>query len=206
MNTYPDSQEATWLAQAQRGDALAFTQLVERYQRPVFNLCYRMLGDFYEAEDAAQETFLRAFNHLKKYDASRSFSTWLLSIAAHFCIDQIRKRRMALVSLDDAPHLDPPDGAPGPEAALGQSEMQSRVQRLLSALSAPDRAAVVMFYWYEFSYEEIAAALDLTVSAVKSRLHRARAALAQAWSEQEQESQNLALERNHDGKARSPAF
>jgi len=194
------------LVQAQRGDAQAFSQLVEAYQRPVYNLCYRMLGDPYEAEDAAQETFLRAYDHLRRYDAQRSFSTWLLSIAAHHCIDQIRKRRFPLLSLDDdeAPYLEPPDAGPGPEIMLGQHEEQKKVQQLLGSLNSQDRAVVVMFYWYEMSYEEIADGLKMTVSAVKSRLHRARLALAKNWTVQE--AQILPSERTKNGKAQSPAF
>ena len=187
--------------QAQKGSAEAFTEIVEAYQRPVFNLCYRMLGSPEEAEDAAQETFLRAYHKLKGYDQARSFSTWLLSIAAHFCIDQLRKRRLTLVSMDALPYLDPPDLTPGPEAAFHINEDQQRIQALLKTLGPPDRAAVVMYYWYDFSYEEIAQQLSMTVSAVKSRLHRARLSLAQTWSEQE--SQRLATERK---RHESPAF
>jgi RNA polymerase sigma-70 factor (ECF subfamily) len=172
------------LNQVHRGNQEAFTRLVEAYQRPVYNLCYRMLGDPDEAEDAAQETFLRVYKNIKHYDHKRPFSTWLLSIAAHLCIDQLRKRRMVLVSMDGTSYLDPPDTLPGPEAAFYIKEDQKRVQALLKTLSPSDRAAVIMYYWYDFSYEEISNGLSLTVSAVKSRLHRARLSMAQAWSDQ----------------------
>ena len=195
--------EPEWIAQAQRGNSEAFSKLVETCQSPVYNLCYRMLNDPYEAEDAAQETFLRAFNNLRHYDESRSFSTWLLSIAAHYCIDQIRKRRMNLLSLDDAVYLDPPDTAPGPEKALSTGEEQKRVRLLLEKLSPQDRAAVIMLYWYDLSYEEIAEALSMTVSAVKSRLHRARQVMAQSWSEQEV---LVKTDRRQNDHAQSPAF
>jgi len=178
---------------------------VEAYQTPVYNLCSRMLGDAYEAEDAAQETFLRAYQNLKRYDSQRSFSTWLLSIAAHYCIDQIRKRRMPLISLDDTPYLDPPDQEPGPEASLSRREEQKRIEVLLSSLAAPDRAVVVMRYWYDLSYEEIAGSLGMTVSAVKSRLHRARLSLADTWVDQESKARTIE-ERRRDGKVHSPAF
>ena len=172
------------LNQVHRGNQEAFTQLVETYQKPVYNLCYRMLGDPDEAEDASQETFLRVYKNIKHYDAKRPFSTWLLSIAAHHCIDQIRKRRMVIVSMDAMPYIDPPDGLPGPEASLYLMEDQNRVQALLKTLNPFDRAAVVMYYWYDFSYEEIAQNLSLSLSAVKSRLHRARLTMAQSWSDQ----------------------
>ncbi len=167
--------------QAHQGSQKAFTQLVETYQRAVYNLCYRMLGDPHEAEDAAQETFLRAYKNIRKYDAKRPISTWLLSIAAHYCIDQLRKKRMSMISMDATPYLDPPDGSPGPEAKMATKENQKRVQSLLLSLNPPDRAAIVMFYWYDFSYEEIAQSLALSPSAVKSRLHRARISLANSW-------------------------
>jgi RNA polymerase sigma-70 factor, ECF subfamily len=192
-----------WIAQAQRGNSESFSKLVEACQTPVFNLCYRMLNDPYEAEDAAQETFLRAFNNLRQYDNQRPFLTWLLSIAAHYCIDQIRKRRMNLLSLDDAVYLDPPDTAPGPESSLSMGEEQKRVRMLLEKLSAQDRAAVIMLYWYDLSYDEIAEALSMTVSAVKSRLHRARQVMAQSWSEQENPAKT---ERRQNDHAHSPAF
>lgn len=193
--------KAEVIDQAQRGNSQAFAELVETCQRSVYNLCYRMLGDPEEAEDAAQETFLRAYGHIRHYDRQRSFSTWLLAIAAHHCIDQLRRRRLSFVSIDSTPQLDPPDLSPGPEAAFHQSEEQRRVRRLLSCLAPPDRAAVVMYYWYDFSYEEIAEALSLTVSAVKSRLHRARLALAQSWNEQEAQT-FLSERKRHE----SPAF
>ncbi len=196
-------QELSWVAGALKGDDDAFSHLVETYQSPVYNLCYRMLGDPVDAEDAAQETFLRAYKNIKRYDDQRSFSTWLLSIAAHYCIDQIRRRRFTTLSYDATPQVDPPDLNPGPEGTLVLNEDQKRVQALLARLNTQDRAAVVMRYWYEFSYEEIAEALSMTVSAVKSRLHRARIELAQLWSQQSPGPAVAPLERK---RHESPAF
>jgi len=172
-----------WLEGALQGDDAAFANIVEAYQRPVYNLCYRMLGDAVDAEDAAQETFWRAYQNLKRYDPQRSFPTWLLSIAAHYCIDQQRKRRIPILSVDLLPEEDAPDPAPNPEKVVGELEESSQIRRLLTSLSPQDRAAVIMRYWYEFSEEEISRALSLTVSAVKSRLHRARKEMAQNWKE-----------------------
>jgi RNA polymerase sigma-70 factor, ECF subfamily len=195
--------EPEWVVQARKGNSESFCKLVEAFQTPVYNLCNRMLGNPYEAEDAAQETFLRAFNNIRHYDENRPFSTWLLSIAAHYCIDQIRKRRMNILSLDETVFLDPPDGAPGPETALSTVEEQKRVRVVLEKLVPQDRVAVIMLYWYDFSYEEIAEALSMTVSAVKSRLHRARQTMAQTWSEQEA---SVKAKRRQNDHAQSPAF
>jgi RNA polymerase sigma-70 factor (ECF subfamily) len=173
-----------WLNLAQQGDQNAFSNIVDAYQVSVYNLCYRMLGDAYEAEDAAQETFIRAYKSMKSYDPKRSFSTWILSIAAHYCIDQLRRRKLNITHLDDSPYLEIPDPGPNPESILSDTEQQKQIRSLLNVLSETDRAAVIMFYWNEFTYEEIANALNLTISAVKSRLHRARNQLAKTWMEQ----------------------
>ena len=174
--------EQDWVWRARAGDEAAFTPLVEAYQTPIYNLCYRMLGEAGEAEDAAQETFLRAYAQLGSYDTARSFKTWLFSIANHHCIDRLRKRRLIWLSIDDdnlPPHPALEDKAPGPEEALVRREQSELLQGLLAKLPPEDRAVVVMRYWYDLSYEEIAEATRATVSAVKSRLHRARGSMGQ---------------------------
>jgi RNA polymerase sigma-70 factor (ECF subfamily) len=198
--------ESEWLVRAQKGDDQAFARLVELYQKPVYNLCYRMLGNPGDAEDAAQESFLRAYKNLRRYDSARPFATWLLSIASHYCIDQLRKRRFNAFSLDDDERawLEPPDPGMGPETTLSVHEKQAQVQELLENLSPKDRAAVVMRYWYDYSYEEIAQELSLTVSAVKSRLHRSRRDLANHLSiVQAKANERIKPERMHN---ESPAF
>lgn len=178
-----------------------FSRIVEQFQKPVFNLCYRMTGNAEDAEDAAQETFWRAYKSISRYDSSRSFLTWLLSIAAHYCIDQIRKKKFATVGMDILPENDLTDPSPTPEIALNHSEMQAGIVELMNILSPIDRAAVVMRYWYDFSDEEIGQSLDLSVSAVKSRLHRARKTMATQW--RQEDTQPLGMERR---KNESPAL
>lgn len=183
--------ESQWLMDAQDGDSQAFTRLVETYEKPVYNLCYRMLWNVQDAEDAAQETFLRAYQSIRRYDRSRPFSTWLLSIAAHYCIDQIRKRKIPVVSVEDMTTPDIPDPLPGIEISLSRKEESSRIRTVMRILDPVDRAAVVMYYWYDFSYDEICQALSLTMSALKSRLHRARRSMAEEWTRQQQTSNHL---------------
>lgn len=179
-------QETLWIEQARQGDDEAFGCLVESYQRPVFSVCYRMLGNSRDAEDAAQESFIRAYRYLNKYDPDRSFGTWLLSIASHYCIDQMRKRRLDTISTDVLPQEIIPDRkAPNPERVFRDEEKERAIQGLLKCLKPTDRAAVILRYWHEYSEKEIAEALDLSVSAVKSRLYRSRRDLAEAWTEQQ---------------------
>ena len=199
------NDEMAWVIQAQNGNDEAFTHLVETYQKPVYNLCYRMLGDPDAAEDAAQESFLRAYQNLARYDRNRSFATWLLSIAAHYCIDRLRRRKFVAFSMDqtddedDAPIELPDAGALDPEAEAERREDQRTMHGLLKSIDATDRAALIMRYWHDCSEIEIAQALNLTVSAVKSRLHRARKELGKHWQAAEpKHKERMAYE--------SPAF
>ncbi|MDY6877654.1 MAG: sigma-70 family RNA polymerase sigma factor [Chloroflexota bacterium] len=174
------TNEAEWIQLARQGDQVAFSRLVAAYQTPVYNLAYRMLGDAGEAEEAAQETFLRVYTHLRSYDPQRPFRSWLLSIASHYCIDRLRRRRITWLPLEDeiATPARMASDSPKPEATVVQREQEERIQQLLTMLSSTDRAAITLRYWYDCSYEEIAETLNLTVGAVKSRLHRARRSLA----------------------------
>jgi RNA polymerase sigma-70 factor (ECF subfamily) len=167
------STEAECLQNALKGDDDAFTALVEIHQTHVYNLCYRMLGSPQEAEDAAQETFWRAYRNLQRYDAARPFTTWLLSIAAHYCIDQQRRRRLPTIELDELLDMEnfTPDPGPSPEKELAEKEEIETVQQ--------HRAVLVLRYFHEFSEDEICRALSLSKSAVKSRLHRARLHMAE---------------------------
>ena len=171
------------LKAAQKGNQEAFTQIVETYQNPVYNLCYRMLGNSEAAEDAAQETFWRAYKNLDRYDHERPFPTWLLSIAAHYCIDQQRRKRLPSIDLDEIIEYSAEDPAPNPESATIKSEFSEDVQRQLAQLSEGDRAVLVLRYWHELSEDEICETLKITKSAVKSRLHRARLHMADQWSD-----------------------
>jgi RNA polymerase sigma-70 factor (ECF subfamily) len=171
--------EQELIKNATLGDDEAFTKLVETYQNPVYNMCYRMLGEAGAAEDAAQESFWRAYQNLKRYDPQRSFITWILSIAAHYCIDQQRKRRIPLFELDEFPDFDLGDpNLPTPEKLISSNEEDSALHEVINSLQPIDRAAVIMKYWHEYSEEEISEMLNLSVSAVKSRLHRARKLMA----------------------------
>ncbi len=177
MNT--EAQERLWWEQAQRGDRAAFSRLVEVYQRPVYNLAYRMLGDAAEAEDATQETFVRIYTRLATYDPARKPISWVLSIASHYCIDRLRRRRLTWLSLDDDPVAAAlPGPRPGPEEVALRSEAHEEVQEAIQRLAPGYRAPVILHYWYGFSYEEIAEIMGITVQAVKSRLHRARLQIA----------------------------
>lgn len=192
--------EEEWLEKARQGDEDAFTILVETYQTPVYNLCYRMLGESGSAEDAAQETFWRAWQNLNRYDPQRSFITWLLSIAAHFCIDQQRKRRVSIFELDEFPDFDISNPQePTPEKVVTLNEEDTALHKLINQLSPQDRAAVILKYWNDCSEEEISQMLSLTVSAVKSRLHRARKQLAEMLSAGQ--STNLNKRRQNESPA-----
>jgi RNA polymerase sigma-70 factor (ECF subfamily) len=178
-------EEALLISRARDGDQDAFRQLVERYQGAVYNLAYRMLGDPGDAEDAAQEIFVRIYRQLGRYDPARKFSTWVLAIATNFCIDQLRRRRMQLVPLENIiPWARARES--GPEGEAITQEARDEVQRLIKQLPEKYRAPLVLRYFEELSCAEIAEVLGMPEGTVKTQIHRARKALGKLLAEGEE--------------------
>jgi RNA polymerase sigma-70 factor (ECF subfamily) len=173
-------EEQLWVAQSLRGDQRAFSHLVDAYKAPVYNLCYRMLGNASEAEDAAQETFVRVYTHLGAYDPQLKLSSWVLSVASHYCIDRLRRRRINWLSLDSflQTHQLASDTVQA-EQTMVEREACAEIRGLLQSLPADYRLVIALRYWQDLSYAEMARIVGSTESAIKSRLHRARRMLAQ---------------------------
>jgi len=169
----PQTDELRWIEAAVQGDHQAFAHLVETYKTPVYNLAYRMLHSRSEAEDAAQEIFLRAYTKLATYDHQRRFSTWLLSIASNYCIDVLRRRRATFVNIDDVAFALPSEVA-GPERSAINQEQRDAVARAISRLPDTYRLVTVLRYYHDLSYEEIERITNLSEATVKTRLFRAR--------------------------------
>ncbi len=163
------------------GDQAAFADLVTRYQSAVYNMAYRMLGNPTDAEDAAQEVFVRAWNQLHTFQLDRRFSTWLLSIASHYSIDLLRRRKPQAPLDDVALYVQSDD--PEPEELAIKAEQGEMVRQLLDTLPDKYRSVTVLRYYNDLSYDEIARVTGLTESAVKTQLHRARKMLAEEFAE-----------------------
>ena len=168
-----DESDAALARRALRGDDAAAAALVRRYQRPVFGVCLRMLGRREDAEDTAQETFLRLFRHLDKWDPSRPLRPWLMTIAANRCRTALdrRRRKGALLPGD----LDPADGRTAPRDA----DLAEELQIAVDGLRDDHRAAFVLFHYEELSLQEVADALGRPDGTIKTWLHRARKQLSE---------------------------
>jgi RNA polymerase sigma-70 factor (ECF subfamily) len=179
----PHSGEQEWIEAAQQGDHSAFARIVEAYMSPVHNLAYRMLGNAAEAEDAAQEVFLRAYLKLASYDRGRKFSTWLLAITSNYCIDLLRRRRAPMVDLDDVEFV-VESREPGPEQIAVEGEQREAVARAIDALPPGYRLPTVLRYYNDLPYDEIERITGLSEQTVKSRLFRARRMIKEMLEEQ----------------------
>jgi RNA polymerase sigma-70 factor (ECF subfamily) len=172
------------------GNRDAFQALVETHSSRVYGLALRMLGNEREAEDAAQDAFLHAFARLGSYKPEWRFKTWIMTITSNLCIDKLRRRRLEPASFADMSTDGMPDGEidftshePQPDAVMVNRQRDAALRAMLAELQDEDRSMVAMFYFNDMSYEEIAAAMNTTVSAVKSRLFRARQKMAQSkWA------------------------
>ena len=169
------TNEAELLAQAQGGDRNAFSELVRIHARGVFNVVYHMCGDALVAEDAAQETFIRAWQNLRSYRPQTSLRNWLYRIAFNAGMDMVRKEKRILPN--DIDDLNLRDERPDPEALVSQNERTVIVQRAVMSLPDASRAVLVLREYEGMSYHEIADALDIPVGTVMSRLNYARKVL-----------------------------
>jgi RNA polymerase sigma-70 factor (ECF subfamily) len=158
---------------ARRGDAAAFDELVGRFHRPVFRFCWRLLRSP-DAEDLAQDTFVRAFVHFERFDPERPVLPWLIAIARRLCLDVLRRRKV-MIKADAMPPGTPP--APGPEGEAALRERLGRLERALDDLDEGPREAIVLFHIEGMSYRDIAAALEVPMGTVMTWLHRGRAQL-----------------------------
>ncbi|WP_353948716.1 RNA polymerase sigma factor SigW [Sporolactobacillus sp. Y61] len=178
-----EHQEKRLIKKVKKGDHQAFAELVDRYKNSVFNICFRMVGNRQEAEDLSQETFIRAYNHIDRFDINRRFSTWIFRIATNLSIDSLRRKK-ASVSLDaEVPGTDglslntmlsDPDESSHPDKHLLRSETEQWVQHGIAQLPEKYRSAVVLKYIEELSLKEISEVMDLPIGTVKTRVHRGR--------------------------------
>jgi RNA polymerase sigma factor (sigma-70 family) len=179
-------EEADVIERCRAGDERAYRQLVTRYNRQVFALAMRMVRQAEDAEDLTQETFVRMFRALDRYDINRPFEAWLFTIASRVCIDHLRRRRIKPISLHQADPstgeerlIEPEDPGLKPDELASHAEEEARAQELIDTLPPHYKIVVVLRHQHQQSYEEIAEALKLPLGTVKARIHRARALLKQ---------------------------
>lgn len=167
-----EANEAELVIKAQSGDRNAFSELVSIHARGVLNVIYRMCGDAQVAEDAAQETFIRAWAHLGSFRVDSSLRNWLYRIALNTATDMLRKEKRTLTGALEGFHLADPQL--GPEGLFIQEERTAVVQRAIQTLPDASRAVLVLKEYEGLSYHEIADALDIPIGTVMSRLNYAR--------------------------------
>jgi len=178
------------VARSRKGDRLAFSDLVERHQHRIYSICLRWLGDATAAEEIAQDVFLAAWRAIEGFREEARFDVWLRRIAVNKCknarLSRVRKAHDRHDRIDEEPEdedgvrLQVAANGPGPDASLDRSIASAILQEGLSRLSEEHRAILVLRDLEDLDYEEISSLLDLPRGTVKSRLHRARVALAEA--------------------------
>jgi RNA polymerase sigma-70 factor, ECF subfamily len=173
------------VSRAQQGSEKAYRELLGRYQRPVFSIIYRMIRDREQAEDLAQETFVRVFNHIDRYDPRYKFSSWIFKIATNLTIDWIRRKELNTVSIDGSRNAVTPDqieatsitiASPdeNPEELLEAKELGEEIEEAIGKLRPEYRAAILLRHVEGREYQEIAEILALPLGTVKTYIHRGR--------------------------------
>jgi RNA polymerase sigma factor (sigma-70 family) len=169
------------------GEQHQFGELVGRYQRSIVNYVYRMVGNYDDAVDLSQDVFVKAYTALDSYQPKYPFSAWLFRIARNATIDEIRRRRLTTVPMDEP--METSDGSmtrefegddPGPEQLFLEGEFKAEIESAVAELPDKYREPLVLRHAAEMSYDEIAEALELPLGTVKTRIFRAREALRQS--------------------------
>ncbi|NLV73947.1 MAG: sigma-70 family RNA polymerase sigma factor [Chloroflexi bacterium] len=171
------------IARCQRGDAAAFADLVAITQNSVFNMAYRILSNREDAQDAAQEVYVRVWQGLPGYRSDSKFSTWLYRVTVNTCLNRKRQLRRELLTVEDDAILETvPEPSADPLHETLRNEWSNRIWKAVDALSDKYRLVITLFYQEELSYAEIAGLLTLPIGTVKAHLNRARLALAKSLS------------------------
>lgn len=169
------------VARARTGDERAFRALLEKYERAVFSICLRMVRNRDEAADLAQESFIKVFASLDRYNPAYAFSSWLFKITSNLCIDHLRKRRIITFAMDEPVESESgeytrqyvaPD--PTPDETFSRNEKMQKLDAGIAALPEHYRIMLVLRHQEDMSYEEIAESLAIPLGTVKARIHRAR--------------------------------
>jgi RNA polymerase sigma-70 factor, ECF subfamily len=179
LTSEPTDLDYALLRRLARGDDEALTELVRRHQHRVYQIAYLLLRDPLEAEDAAQEVFLKVYENAHRFEPKASVAAWLHRITANHCLNQLRRRRPQ-ESLDQEDAAAPPDPGATPLEALEERDLNQRLEELLNNLPENQRRALVLKRFAGLSYQEIGTELDLSPQAVDGLLKRARQTLKKA--------------------------
>jgi RNA polymerase sigma-70 factor, ECF subfamily len=167
------------IARCQKGDSAAFDELVTATQNIVFNMAFRILGNREDAQDTAQEVYLRVWRGLPAFRADSKFSTWLYRVVVNACLNRKRQLRGQLQLVDSEAIWELlPEPSPEPLRVALRSEQNARIWSAVDSLDAKYRLVITLFYQEEMAYQEIASLLILPIGTVKAHLNRARVALA----------------------------
>lgn len=187
-----EASDLELLHNVRAGDPHSYRLLVERYQSLIFTIALRMVRDYAEAEDLAQDIFLKAYRTLDSFREEASFKTWICRIASNHCIDWKRKhgkRQEQTAQVEEAERL--PDGAETPEQAILRQESRQEVRRVLEEMPEKYRTILLMYHFQGMSYKEIAEAQDISARTVETRLYRAKNLLRTAMKGGEDDEPSL---------------
>ena len=174
MDPQRQDRDRADVARVLAGDSDGFAGIVDRWQGPLVNLAYRFCRDRRQAEEMAQEAFLRAFRFLDRWRGEAAFSTWMFALATNVYRSQMRRRRVETLVLDDAPE---PHAPQDPEEDAARHETERTVRRMVGALPPKYRDALTLYYFMDMDIPAAARSLGIPQGTLKARLHRARARL-----------------------------
>ncbi len=206
-----DIEELELIRKAQDGNMSAFSELIQGYERDIYNIAYRMMGNPHDSEDVAQEVCIKLYKYIKKYDGKSKFYTWIYKITVNTCIDEIRRTKKSKndVSMNAMSEFDDSEveqqfqdiNEETPEQYYIKTEEKNEIQSMIDMLAPDQKAVVILRYINELEYEEIAESLGCNIGTVKSRLNRAKKKLLEIYNnDMEHNEKNIRLIKQEGGE------
>lgn len=165
-------EENQWIQEVLAGDKQAYAQIINKYKNPLYGTILRMTRNPHDAQDLVQEAFIKVYQQLEKYNGTGSFSSWLYRVAINHCMDEFRKKRyqMKQSEIDEETVVD----QNYPEVVFLKKERSRQLERLIATLPEDERLIILLRYINELSYDEISEMVDIPLSTVRNKLHRAK--------------------------------
>lgn len=183
-------EERQWIQEIIAGNAQAYVHIIDKYKNPLYGMILRMTKNTHDAEDLAQEVFIKVYEQLHKYQRTGSFSSWFYRVAMNHCIDHFRKKRFASTEIEEWLMIEEQH----PESIYLKKEKHLVLEKLIATLPKDERLVILLRYRQELSYQEISDITQLSMSTIRNKLHRAKQKMRRTINENRSEKDDLSID------------
>lgn len=184
------SEEGRWIQQILAGNAQLYVHIIEKYKNPLYGMILRMTKNAHDAEDLAQEVFIKVYEQLHKYEETGSFSSWFYRVATNHCMDHFRKKRFVSTEIEERSIIDKQH----PELIYLEKEKHHALEKLIATLPEDEQLIILLRYQQELSYQEISEVMQLSMASIRNKLHRAKRKMRRKMNEKGSGKDDLSID------------